>query len=89
MTSAAAGMQASDGERSIAVHDFVTDEAETIQWDQPFKDLPERARNVAAMYGAFAKGNTGLPDFEHAVMRHAQIEEVFRNSEEGTKGKYP
>lgn len=89
VTSAAAAIQASDGERSIAVHDFQTDEVEAIHWDQPFQELLEQARNVAALYEAFADGNTeGYPDFEHAALRHAQIDEIFRSSEEDRKGKY-
>ena len=89
VTVASAALQASDDERSIAVHNFATDEVEVIEWERHFTDLPPPARNVAAMYEAFADGETGkYPDFEHAVLRHRQIDEVFKSSEQDRKGVY-
>lgn len=89
VTSAAVAMQASDDESNIMIHDFENDAVEVIQWDRPFQDLPGRSRNVAGLYEAFADGDKGeYPDFEHAVTRHAQIDEVFRSSEEERKGEY-
>ena len=89
VTSAATAMQASDDERNIAVHDFETDQVEMVRWDKPFQDLPPRARNVAALYEAFADGGAKeYPDFEHAVLRHTQIDEIFRSSEERREGTY-
>ena len=89
VTSAAAAMQAGDGGREIVVHDFENDQVEAVQWNIPFQDLPPRARNVAALYEAFADGGTKkYPDFEHAVLRHVQIDEIFRSSEEKREGKY-
>ena len=79
VTSASAGLQATDDEQSIAVHDFATDSVEEVEWDNNFRDLPPPARNVAAMYEAFADGETAkYPDFEHAVLRHKQIDEVWK-----------
>lgn len=82
-------MQASDDDQSIAIHNFDNDEVELVQWDRPFEELPGQARNVAALYEAFADGDQKrFPDFDHAVLRHAQIDEIFRSSDEGRKGIY-
>ena len=87
LTSAAAAMQASNHERQIAIHDFGRDDVEVIQWDQPFQELPGSAQNVAALYEAFAEGDVKrYPDFDHAVLRHTQIDKVFKSSEEKAKG---
>lgn len=76
-------LQASDDEADVTVHNFDQEELEVIEWDQHFKDLPRSARNVAAMYEAFANEETQkYPDFGHAVLRHRQIEEVFKTAEE-------
>ena len=89
ITSAAGSMQASDDNRDIAIHNFEKDEVELVQWDCPFQDLPSRARNTAALYEAFADGDVEkYPSFEHAVLRHAQIDEIFKSSGEGRKGVY-
>ena len=89
VTVASAALQASDDDWSIAVHNFATDEVEVIEWERQFTHLPPSARNVAAMYEAFADGEMGkYPDFEHAVLRHRQIDEVFKSSEEDKKRVY-
>ena len=89
VTAAAVSMQASDDDQSIAVHNFEKDEIEVVKWDRPFGDLPGQARNVAALYEAFADGdNEKYPGFEHAVLRHAQLDEIFKSSDEGRKGVY-
>ena len=89
LTAAAVAMQASDDGISIAVHDFGKDEVENVPWIRPFENLPGRARNVAELYEAYADGNKQrYPDFTHAVLRHAQIDQVLRNSEERKTGVY-
>lgn len=89
VTGAGAALQASDDEIRIEIHDFESDKVEVVQWARAFQDLPGQARNIAAMYEAFASGHTTkYPDFEHAVLRHRQIDELFRSSEEGRKGTY-
>lgn len=89
MTSAGAGIHANTNEVSITIHDFDTDTIGIEQWDPHFTDLPLPARNVAAMYEAFANGDTEKhPDFGHAVLRHRQIEEIFKSSEETRRGVY-
>ena len=84
LLAADAALQASDGERSIEIHDFATDKVTTVDWERSFLDLSPTARNVAAMYEAFADGGKGkYPDFEHAVLRHRQIDEMLRAEEDG------
>ncbi|KAK4693308.1 hypothetical protein P7C71_g4065, partial [Lecanoromycetidae sp. Uapishka_2] len=80
VTAAGSGLQAIYG-GTIMVQDFATDEIEDIQWHGQFEDLPAPARNVAAMYEAFADKKTGLyQDFEHAVIRHRQIEDILKGA---------
>ena len=89
LTSTAAALSANDGEFHIALHDFEKDAIETIQVERRFTDLPIPARNVAAMYEAFASGETEqYPDFQHAVMRHRMIAEIFRSSDEDVRAVY-
>lgn len=81
MTAASASLQASDDEKSIQIHDFGTDEVETVEWESRFLELPSPARGVAAMYEAFAEETEKYPDFERAVLRHRQIEEMLKKAE--------
>ncbi len=87
ITAAGPALQANDDQTSITIHTFDQEELEVIEWDRRFKDLPGPARNVAAMYEAFANGETEkYPDFGHAVLRHRYIEEVYKSGEEGRRG---
>ena len=89
ITAAGPALQANDDETSIAVHEFDKEGFELVEWDRSFKDLPRPARNVAAMYEAFAdRGTRNYPDFSHAVLRHRHIEEVFKSAEDDRKGNY-
>ena len=89
LTSTAAALQANDAEFQIDLHDFATDAIETIHVERRFTDFPIPARNVAAMYEAFANGKTDkYPDFQHAVMRHKMIAEMFRSSDQDTRAVY-
>lgn len=89
ITAAGPALQASDDETIIAVHTFEQEEIEVIEWDGCFKHLPPPARNVAAMYEAFAFQETKkYPDFGHAVLRHRHIAQVHKSAEEGRKGVY-
>ena len=89
ITAAGPALQANDDETEIAVYEFDKEGFELVEWDRSFKDLPRPARNVAAMYEAFADPDTRkYPDFSHAVLRHRQIEEVFKSAENDRKGKY-
>ena len=83
MTAASAALQVSDEEKSIQIHNFETDEVETVEWETRFLELSSPARNVAAMYEAFAEQTKKYPDFERAVLRHRQIEEILKAEEDG------
>ena len=84
ITAAGPALQANDDEITIAVHTFDQD-VEIIDCDRCVKNLAGPARNVASMYEAFAANETRkYPDFGHAVLRHRQIEEVFKCAEEST-----
>ena len=87
ITAAGPALQADDEETNITVHSFDQEEVEVIEWDRRFKDLPRPARNVAAMYEAFASLETETyPDFGHAVLRHRHIEEVYKSASEDRQG---
>lgn len=89
LTASGAALQAMDEDSTITLHDFESDNVEAIQWDGNYHDLPAPARNVAAMYEAFADKRTqAYPNFDHAVLRRKQIGEVFKSSEEQRKGCY-
>ena len=85
ITTTGPGLQANDDETNITIDNFDQEEIEIVEWDQHFEHLPRPARNVAAMYEAFANG-TKYPGFGHAVLRHRHIEEVYRSAEEGRAG---
>lgn len=81
--------QANDDNFKILVHDFTKDAVEEVNWKSSFVDLPVPARNVAALYETFAEADPKqYPDFENAVVRHRQIEELYACSEDGRKGVY-
>lgn len=82
-------LQASDADAKIWLHDFEKNEIEEVKWETPFPELPGQARNVASMYEAFARGDESkFPTFEHAVVRHRQIEELYASFEKGRRGEY-
>ena len=86
MEAASTAMQVGDEGKSIQVHNFETDEVETVEWESKFVELPSPARSVAAMYEAFADETEKYPDFDRAVLRHRQIEEILKNAEDDRKG---
>ena len=81
-----AAMQVVDEGKSIQIHNFETDEVETVEWESKFVELPSPARSVAAMYEAFADETEKYPDFDRAVLRHRQIEEMLKNAKDDGKG---
>lgn len=82
-------LQAADADITIRLHDFAKNETEEVKWESPFPELPGPARNVASMYEAFARGDgSKFPTFEHAVLRHRQIEELYTSFEQGRRGVY-
>ncbi|KAJ7195358.1 hypothetical protein GGX14DRAFT_377136 [Mycena pura] len=62
----------------IDVHNFATNEVRKVEWNwQDWQnELPMPARNVAAVYEAFAQGQ-GYPTFEDALVRHEQLDEML------------
>ncbi|KAI9834416.1 MAG: hypothetical protein M1819_003027 [Sarea resinae] len=77
----------------VEVHDFETDRLEVIDWrsgvKDAVKDLQNPAQNVGRLYEAFADGNwEGYKDWQHALLRHKLIDEVFKSAEEGREGHY-
>lgn len=87
ITAAGPALQVNDDGTNITVYTFDQEEIEVIEWDRTFKDLPQPARNVAAIYEAFALRDTkklldgAYPDFGRAVWLHKQIEEVCKGAE--------
>ena len=59
---------------TIEIHNFDTDEVETVEWKWHDwqEGLPIPARNIGALYEAFADGRK-YPTFQDAVERHEQI----------------
>ena len=89
VTSAGTSLQMNDDEIVIIVDDFEKKDSEVVQWKRRFAELPTPARNVAAMYEAFADGETDkYPGFEHAVFRHKMIAEIYRSSDEDVRSVY-
>ncbi|TDZ17323.1 Dehydrogenase aclE [Colletotrichum orbiculare MAFF 240422] len=59
----------------IEIHDFESDQVETIEWEwnEWQEDLPIVARSVGVLYEKFASGEA-VPTFEDAIRRHEQLE---------------
>jgi hypothetical protein len=65
---------------TIEVHDFDTEEVEKVEWEWPAwqEELPVVARNVGAVYEAFADGKEGeYPTFDDALALHKQLESII------------
>ncbi|KAH8884290.1 NAD(P)-binding protein [Thozetella sp. PMI_491] len=64
----------------IEIHDFEKDEVEKIDWDWgTWADLPATARNIGALYEAYAAGDESkYATFEHALRRQRTIDEILR-----------
>ncbi len=89
LSSSAASLQANDADFSIEIDDFKTDTLESVQVERRFTDLPIPARNVAATYEAFANSQSDhFADFQHAMMRHRMIDEVFTSSDKDVRAVY-
>ena len=69
---------------AIEVYDFATETVEDVgwKWDEARSDLPVNARNIGALYEAFAQGDESrYPTFDHAVKRHRQLETMLAKFE--------
>ncbi|KAI0132034.1 hypothetical protein BJ170DRAFT_228189 [Xylariales sp. AK1849] len=64
---------------TIDVHEFETDEVQKVDWDWgAHAELPVLARNIAALYEAYAAGDaTQYAGFEHAAKRHTQLDDML------------
>ncbi|KAK1828038.1 NAD(P)-binding protein [Podospora conica] len=77
-----------DHPATLEVHDFETDKVEKVEWEYEDwqKELPVAARNVGALYEAFAAAQDGgevrYATFEDAYQRHKQLDELL----EGFRG---
>ena len=63
----------------IDVHDFASDDVRRVEWDWPAWQeearIPVIGRSIAALYDAYADGQTGTyVDFEGALTRHEQLD---------------
>ncbi|KAI0158801.1 hypothetical protein BJ166DRAFT_528487 [Pestalotiopsis sp. NC0098] len=61
---------------TIEVHDFASYEVQAVDWKyaDAYAGLPTPARNIGALYDAFASGDeAAYPDFERAMVRHRQL----------------
>jgi len=77
----------SDDPAILEVHDFETDKVEKIDWSYEDwqRELPIPARNVGALYEAFAAAQEGgevpYATFEDALQRHKQLDELIAEFE--------
>ena len=71
----------------IEVHSFATDEVEKVEWEVESR-LPLPAQNVGSLYDALLEDEVRYPQFKDAVVRHTQLEEIFRSSEENKSVQY-
>lgn len=76
-TSMALQLTDSKSEVVLEVHDFETDQVETVDWNwAPWQEeLPVFARSVGSVYEAYADGKEGdYPTFEDALAHHEKLE---------------
>ncbi|OAA71471.1 NAD(P)-binding domain protein [Cordyceps fumosorosea ARSEF 2679] len=68
---------------TLEVHDFETDQVETVDWDWSgwARDLPLMARSIGTLYDKHAQGldddKDGVPSFRTALHRHEQLEALL------------
>lgn len=63
----------------IEVYDFASDEVKSVPWKWGRDDgLPVIARNIGALYEAYASGDDSQhPTFEHGAKRHQQLDAML------------
>ncbi|KZL70890.1 oxidoreductase family protein [Colletotrichum tofieldiae] len=64
----------------ILWHEFATGQVQEVGWgwESWLQELPFAARGVAALYDAYAQENKkAYSDFEHALKRHNQLEQIL------------
>jgi len=73
-------IHAFDSGAKILVENFESGEVETATWEDPMaeKEINGPARNIGALYEAFAGGEkVAWPTFEDALERHRMLDEVW------------
>lgn len=63
----------------IEVYNYHSDEVQKVDWEWgSYGELPAVARNIAALYDAYASGQTSnYANFDHALRRHKQLDEIL------------
>ncbi|KAH8896693.1 NAD(P)-binding protein [Thozetella sp. PMI_491] len=77
---ASLGVMAFKRRVTIEVHDFESDSIQFVEWDWSMwqRELPIPARNIGAVYEAFANGEPGTyATFDDAAVRHEQLQAMF------------
>jgi hypothetical protein len=92
VSSSGAVLQAhASGGIALSIHGSEVGAVRTVEWEswpESLTDLPLMARNVGALYEAYADGGvTPYPDFEHAVRRHEQLENYWAQFDAKVKCK--
>ncbi|KAH8887242.1 NAD(P)-binding protein [Thozetella sp. PMI_491] len=64
---------------TIELHDFKNDKVEKVpwEWEEWQDELPIPTRNIASVYESFASGSAYIPTFEHALVRHEQLQQML------------
>lgn len=70
---------------AIDIYNYETDDVEKVEWNYGrFSELPVPARNIGALYEAYADGDTTkYPDFDHALKRHNQLDGILSGFDAG------
>ena len=63
---------------TVELHDFASDTVEPVAWawEDWQAELPHRAKNIGALYEAFATGQ-GYPTFHDAARRFEQLDKIL------------
>lgn len=72
-----------DEDVSIELHDRATGETRPVewQWQEWQTGLPGSAKNIGALYEAFAEGDEGkYATFKDALTRHTQLDSILEKS---------
>ncbi|KAL8742683.1 MAG: hypothetical protein Q9190_004878 [Brigantiaea leucoxantha] len=90
VTAPGPAINAFDSGTTIELHDFKKDEVSVVEWERERKELPVPGQNIGGLYERFWAGGKGggYPGFEDAVVRHREIEEIYRSDEEGRRVSY-
>ena len=89
-------LNADDSGAKVEVYDFESDEVSQVDgWEEDeYAHLPAAARNIGRLYDLFAAAKHGgkggerveYPDFDHAVLRHGEIDGIFTSAAAAEEG---